>query len=71
MLNKAFAETDLFDSVSLWAVMGWDSVDSGVLSAVMGCVSVLFRAVLGWAPMVFATPLSRRRVRVVVKGIIY
>ena len=51
--------------------MAWDSVDSGVLSAVMGCVSVLFRAVLGWASMVFATPLSRRRVRVGGKVLYY
>ena len=36
--------------------MPWDSVDSGVLSAVMGCVSVLLRAVLGWVPMGLSTP---------------
>ena len=46
--NKSFAEPVLFNYVSLRAVLAWDSVDSGVLSAVMGCVSVLLRAALGW-----------------------
>ena len=44
---QSYRDCVFSDYVSLRAVMAWDSVHFGVLSAVTGCVSVLFRAVLG------------------------